>query len=155
MQLPFQIHHIVVPVAQHLAVAGGVVFPVAEHIVVPANQSADDAQVGLESGGEGNHRVLAEKCRQFPFQLQVQGQGAVEEPGAGAAGSIPFKGRYARRHDIGIGGKPKIVVGAQHDAAFALHDDLYILPGFQGMKIGIDAHALYLFDQGEVLALFE
>jgi len=45
-------------------------------------------------------------------------------------------------HHLRIGGQTQIVVGAQHDAALALHHDLHILAGLEGVEIGI--HALFL-----------
>ena len=86
-------------VAQHFAVAHlaaginrGVVFPIADHIVVPAHQGADDAHIGLKARAEGNDPFFMQKAGQGLLQLQVQLQGAVEKPGAAAAGAELFHG---------------------------------------------------------------
>ena len=64
-KLLFQILHIAVAVAQHLSVAhlaagidGGVVLPVADHIVVPAHQGTDDAHIGLKACAKGDDCLL-------------------------------------------------------------------------------------------------
>ena len=136
-------------VAQHFAVAHlaaginrGVVFPIADHIVVPAHQGADDAHIGLKARAEGDDPFFMQKAGQSLLQLQVQLQGAVEKPGAAAAGAELFHGAHACLDDLRVGGEAQIVVGPQHDAALTLHHHLYILPGLQGPEVGI--HALFL-----------
>ena len=42
----------------------GVVFPVADHVVVAAYQRGDDAHVGLEAGAEGDDAGLAQESAQ-------------------------------------------------------------------------------------------
>ena len=54
-----------------------------------------------------------------------------------------------------MGGKAQIVVGAQHDPAFAFHDYFRILLGFQRMEIGIDAGRSYLIRLIKTVKLFE
>ena len=84
LQHLLQLGHVAVAVAQHLAVAqlaagvdGRVVLPVADHIVVPVHQGADNAHIGLKPGAEGDDAGLAQKLPQRCLQLQVHLQGAV------------------------------------------------------------------------------
>ena len=65
LKLNLQLLHVLVSVGQHAAVAqatavvdGGVVLPVADHIVAVAHDGRDDAKVALEAGGEGHHGLL-------------------------------------------------------------------------------------------------
>ena len=136
-------------VAEHLAVGqlaagidAGVVLPVADHIVVPPHQRGDNAHVGLEAGAEGDDAGLAQESAQLLLQLQVHLQRAVEEPGAGAAGAVLLQRPDTGLHHLRVGGQPQIVVGAQHDAALALHHDLHILAGLEGVEVGV--YALFL-----------
>jgi len=119
-----------------------VVLPVADHIVVAAHQRGDDTHVGLEPGAEGDHAGLAQELRQRVLQLQMHLQRAVEEPRAGAAGAVLLQRPDAGLHHHRIGGQAQIVIGAQHDAALALHHDLHVLPGLEGVEIGV--HPLFL-----------
>ena len=71
-------------IAQHFAVAeaagvinAGMVFAVAEHIVVPPDQSGDDAEVRLKARREGHDGLFAQKLCQGALKLQMQLQGAV------------------------------------------------------------------------------
>ena len=134
LQLPPQVPHIVVPVAEHLAVAQlaavvntGVIFPVTDDVVMESNQSADDSQITLKPGGEGHHGLLMEELPQLRLQLQVHLQGPIEKSGTGAAGSIPFQGMNPSLYNLGICCQAQVVVGAEHDAALALHHDLGVL----------------------------
>ena len=76
LQAAFQFLHVVVMVAEHLAPAQfgcivnrSVIFSVEDHIIIAANQRADDPEVGLESGGEGdNSFFMKEVCKLF-FQF--------------------------------------------------------------------------------------
>ena len=146
LQLTLQILHIRMAVAQHLTVAEltsvidrSVILTVADHVVVGADDRGDDAKVGLEAGREGNDHFLMQEPGQLGLQLQMELQSAVQESGAGAAGAVLFEGLDTGFNDFRIRRQPEIVVGAQHDPALALHDDLNILPGFQRMTVGIDS----------------
>ena len=149
-------------VAQHLSVGqlaagidAGVVFPVADHVVVAAHQRGDDAHVGLEARAEGDDARLAQEFGQRVLQLQVHLQCAVEEARAGAARAILLQRLDAGLYHHRVGGQTQIVVGAQHDAALALHDDLHVLPGLQRMEVGIYALFLQLRGQGRRIALLK
>ena len=150
-KLLFQILHIAVAVAQHLSVAhlaagidGGVVLPVADHIVVPAHQGTDDAHIGLKACTKGDDRLLMQEPGQLLLQLQVQLEGAVEKTGAAAPGAELLQCLYPGLHDLWVCGEAQVVVGAQHNTALAFHHNLYILPGLEGVKIGINAFFLQL-----------
>ena len=162
LQNALQLRHIAVAVAQHLAVAhlaagvdAGVVLPVADHIVVASHQRGDDAHVGLEAGAEGDHAVLPQESGQLRLQLQMQLQRAVEEPGAGTAGAVLLQRLHAGLDNLGVDGQAQIVVGAQHDATLALHDDLGILTGLQSVEVGIHALFLQLAGQRRRIAFFK
>jgi len=80
----FQALHVAVFVAEHAGVAelaavvdAGVVFPVAQNVVAVAGHGADDAQVRLEAGGEGDDVAFAQEGFQLVFQLQVERERAV------------------------------------------------------------------------------
>ena len=49
----------------------------------------------------------------------------------------------------------EVIVGAEHNASFAFHNDLYILLRLELVKVRVDAHLLDVFDQMEILAFFE
>ena len=85
----------------------------------------------------------------------MQGQGAVEEPGAGAAGAVLLQRLDAGGDDVRVHREAQVVVAAQHDAALALHDDLGVLAGLQCVEVGIDALFPQLVGQRIAIALFE
>ena len=132
-----------------------VVFLVHDHVVVQSDHGADDAQVRLESGGQRDHGFLAQELGQFLFQLQMELQSAVEESGTGTAGSQLLIRLHARLDHFGAGGETKVVVGAEHDAALAFHDDLGILFGLQRVEVGIDPHLHDLVRKPALEALFK
>ena len=118
------------------------VLPVTDHVVVPSHQGGDNAHVGLEPGAEGHYPRLPQEPRQLRLQLQMHLQRAVEEPRPGAPGAVLLQRPDAGLDDLRVRSQSQIVVGAQHDAALALHLHLHILPGLQGVKVGV--HALFL-----------
>ena len=157
-----QLVHIVVPVEQAAAVAelaavvdAGVVLLVADDVVAVADKRGDDAQIGLEAGREGHHRLLVEKVGQLRFQLEVHPQRAVEEPRAGAARAVLPQRLDARVDDVLVDGQAEIVVRAEHDAPLALHNDLDVLPRFQRVEVGVDARFLRVAHDGVVIAFLE
>ena len=132
-------------IAQHRAEAetagvidAGMVFTVADHIVVSTHHGADDTQIGLEAGGKGRGGLLMQKIGERILQLQMQLQRSVEKAGAGAARAVLFERFHAGFDDLLVDGQTQIIVGAEHDAALALHDDLRILPRFQRVEVGIN-----------------
>ena len=131
------------------------VFPVTDDVVMQPHQGADDPQIALKSGGKGHHCFLVQEFPQLCLQLQVHFQGPVEEPGTGAAGSVPLQGVNARLHDLGVRGQAQIVVGAQHNPALALHLHHRVLPGLQGMEVGINPQLLGLVHPGTPLTFFK
>ena len=162
LQLGLEILHIAVAVAGELAEAepaavvdAGVVLHVADHVIVHAHQGADDAQIGLEAGGKGQHVLLAQEGGQLFLQLQMHLQRAVQKAGAGTAGAVFLHRAGGGLHHLGADGQAQIVVGAQHDAAFAVHDDLHVLLGAQGPEIGVDAPGLEFVRLVVVVAFLE
>ena len=152
LQPGFKIRHVVVAVAEHPGVGelaavvdAGVVLLVAQDIVILAAHGGDDAQIGLEACGERHHGFLAEELGQLPLELRMQVQRAVEKTRSGTAGAVPVERRLAGRDDARVHGEPQIVVGAEHDAALALHDDLHVLAGLQLVEIRVDAQLPRLF----------
>ena len=85
----------------------------------------------------------------------MQLQRAVEEPGTGAAGAVLLQRLHAGLDNLGVDGQAQIVVGAQHDATLALHDDLGILTGLQSVEVGIHALFLQLAGQRRRIAFFK
>ena len=127
------------------------VLTVHDDIVMQADNGADDAEIGLEARREGHDGVLAQKFCQLVLQLQMQLERAVQETGAGAAGAERLIGVHTGFDDCFVRRQAEIVVGAEHDAALALHNDLGILPGFERVEIGIDAQILNI----ALIAFFE
>ena len=82
-------------------------------------------------------------------------QRTVEKTGAGTTGAVLLQRFEPCFHDRGLGGQTKVVVGAQHDAAFPFHDDFRVLPCFQRVKIGIDPFCAELVGKREAFALFK
>ena len=80
---------------------------------------------------------------QLLLQLQVQLEGAVEKTGAAAPGAELLQCLYPGLHDLWVCGEAQVVIGAQHNTALAFHHNLYILPGLEGVKIGINAFFLH------------
>ena len=162
LQLGLQVGHVVMLISQHLAVAqaagvvkAGVVLLVHDDVVVQAGYRADDAQIGLEARGQGDDRLLAKELRQFGLQFEMQPQRPVEEAGAGAAGTQGLVGFHARRDDVRVCGQTQVVVGTEHDAALALHDDFGILFALQRMEIRIDAPLHDLIGKAGLIAFFK
>ena len=162
LQLALQILHIGVVKAQHLAVAqfaaivdAGMVFLIADDNIAPADNGTDDAQIGLEAGGKGDDGLLVQEFGELRFQLQMHFQRTIEKTGAGAAGAVLLKRFDPGFDDLRAGGKAQIVIGAQHDAAAALHDDLRGLAAFQRVEVGVDAFFLELAGQGRFAAFFK
>ena len=162
LELLFKVCHIVVLVAQHLAVGqlaavieAGMVLTVHDDIVMQADNGADDAEIGLEARREGHDGVLAQKFCKLVLQLQMQLERAVQETGAGAAGAERLIGVHTGFDDCFVRCQAEIVVGAEHDAALTLHNDLGILPGFERVEIGIDAQIPDLILNVALIAFFE
>ena len=95
------------------------------------------------------------KIGKLPLKLQVHVQRAVEETGAGAAGAVFFERLDAGFNDRRLGSQTEVVVRAQHDAAFALHDDLDVLAGLERVEVGIDALVAVFVSQREFFAFFK
>ena len=162
LQAFFQVSHVAVAVAEHGAVGefaavveAGVVLTVHDHIVPAADDRGYDAEVGLEAGREGDHAVLAEEFRKLCFQFKVQLQRAVQEARAAAAGAELSVGFHAGFNDLGVRGEAEVVVGAEHDAAFAFHLHDSVLPGLEGVKIRIDILLADVVDEAVFLCLFK
>lgn len=103
LQLLFQVRHVVMLVAEHLAVGelaavveAGVVLAVHDDVVMQTDDRADDAEVRLKARREGHDGILAQELRQLVLQLQMELQRPVEKAGAGAAGAERPVGLYAR-----------------------------------------------------------
>ena len=82
-------------------------------------------------------------------------QRAVEEPRPGAPGAVLLQRPDAGLDDLRVRSQSQIVVGAQHDAALALHLHLHILSGLQGVKVGVQALLLQLTCQRGGVAFLE
>ena len=128
---------------------------VADDKVAFADDGADDAEIALESGGEGDDGLLVQETSELLLQLQMHAQRPVEKARAGAAGAVLLHGVKTCLHDFRMRGKSQIVVGTEHDAALAFHHDLDILPGFQRVKIWIDARLAGFLDRGHTAAFFK
>ena len=146
LQLGLEVVHVRVAVAEHLAegeaaavVDAGVVLAVADDVVAAADEGADDAEVGLEARREGDGAILVHEVGQLALQLEVEPERAVQKARAGAAGAV-FRERSLRRRDhLRRRREAQVVVGAEHDAALALHDDFGVLPRLERVEIGVDA----------------
>lgn len=143
-------------VAEHPAVTqaaavvdGGVVFLVANHIVVHPDDGGDDAEVALEARGEGHHRLFAEEIGEFLLEFLVNVEGAVQKAGARAPRTVRFQPLDARRDDFGVRSQPEVVVGADHDGALALDLHHGVLPRGEFVEVGVDArrprHVIVVF----------
>ena len=162
LELLLQIFHVVVAEAEHFPVGKAaaviearVVFAIHDAVLVPTDNGADDAEVGLEPGRERDDAGLAEDPGQLRFEFQVQRQRPVQEAGAGAAGAELLIGFDARLNDLGVCGESKIVVRTEHDAALALHDDLDVLLRFERRDIWINAKALGLGGERRFCTFFK
>ena len=85
----------------------------------------------------------------------MQPQRPVEKPGAGAAGAVLLEGPDTGLNDLRVRGQTQIIVRAEHDPAFALHDDLGILSGLQRVEIWINTHFLYLIGNRRLKAFLK
>ena len=136
-----EIGHVVVLEAEELAEAqlaarvdAGVVFAVADDVVVQADDGADDAGVRLEAGAEGERRLAAEERRELLLQLDVQVERAVEEAGARASGAVLLERLDAGLDHLRADREAQIVVRAKHDSPPALHHHFRILTGLEPME---------------------
>ena len=162
LQLALQILHIGMVEAQHFAVAqlaaivdAGMVFFIADDIVAPPHNGTDDAEIGLKTGGKGNNGLLVQETGQLGLQFQVHFQSTIEKTGTGTAGAVLFKCFDAGFDDLRAGSKTQIVIGTQHNAAAALHNDFRGLAAFQGMEIGINPLFFQFAGQGWLAAFFK
>ena len=162
LQLKLQLLHVGVSIGEHAAVAelaavvdAGVVFLVADDVISMADDGGDDAQIGLKAGGEGAAGLLVQEIRQLRFQLKVKLQRSVEEARAGAARAVLLQRIQSRLKNLRTGGQSEIIVGAEHDPALSLHDDLHVLSGFQRVKIRINAAFAQFAREREAVAFLE
>ena len=79
-----------------------------------------------------------QKAGQFRLQFQMQLQRAVEEARAGTTRAVLLERPSPRLHHLRAGSQAEVIVGTEHDAALALHDDLRPLPRFQRVEVGIE-----------------
>ena len=157
LKLPFQILHVVVTIPQHLAIGqpapvidARMVFPIADHIVVPPDDGADDAEVGLESGRKGHGRLHPDKFCKLFLQLHMHIQRPVQKARTRAPRAVFFQCLDACLDHAFVGREAQIVVGAEHDAPLALHNDLRPLPRLQFVEVGVDVRFPHLFQKRDV-----
>jgi hypothetical protein len=91
----------------------------------------------LEAGGEGHDDDQAQEIGELLLELKVHAQRAVEEAGAGAAVPSVSIALTAASKTSGQVVRPSSC-RPEHDAALALHDDLDVLLGLQGVEVGVD-----------------
>ncbi len=137
--------HVVVVETQHFAPAqtagvvnGGVVLTVEDDVIIAADDRGDDAEVGLEPGRKGDDGFFMQELRQFLLELEMHGEGAVQKAGPGTAGAVLLKRLDGGFGDFRTGGQAEVVVGAEHNAAFAFHDDFRRLTALEIVEIGVD-----------------
>ena len=116
----------------------GMVELVKEDIVVASCDARYYAAVGLKAGREKDSAVFAKKVGKELFELLVQVEGAVEERTAGAAGAVFVNGGLGGFFDLGVVGEAEVAVGAEHQHAFAVHDDFGVLVARNGTEIRIN-----------------
>ena len=133
-QLGFEVVHVRMAIAEHFAegetaavVDARVVLAVADDVVPAADEGADDAEVGLKARREGDGSVHVHEVGQLTLELEMQPERAVEKARAGAAGAVLRERGLRYGHDFRRGREAQVVVGAEHDAALALHHDLGVL----------------------------
>jgi hypothetical protein len=66
----------------------------------------------------------AEEGGEFFLELDVEGAGAVGGAGAGGAGAPLEEGGAAGLDDLGVEGKPEVIVARQHDHLAAVEPDV-------------------------------
>ena len=118
---------------------GCVVTVVADDEVVLGEELGDDAAVYGKAGGEHQGLVFANEFGKLPLKLYVDVQGAVEETGAGATGTVFLEGFDAGIDDAFVAGKACICVGAEHHDLVTIHGDLSSLFGCNLAEVGINA----------------
>ena len=149
-----QVLHVVVLVVQRLGEGkaaavhdGGVVAVVADDEVIAGEKLRDDAGVHREAGGEAQGFVLAHEGGELFLQLDVDVQGAVQETGAGAAGTILLEGLDARLDDALVAGEAGVGVGTEHQDLVALHFDFRALFALDFTEIGVDPFLYHFLRQ--------
>ena len=132
-------------IAQHLAEAhlrgtidARMVFRIADQVIVASHERADRAEVRLETRSKYDRVLLADEAGKFSLEFKMQIEVAVEEARAGATRSVLLNRLDSRLHDLWARRQPEVVVGAEHDAALAFHDDNSILARLEAMEIRID-----------------
>ena len=85
---------------------------------------------------------LRRKAGQLPLQGGVEAQGAVEKTGSRTAAAELLNGVDSGLFNFFVGGQAQVVVGSQHDAAFAFHDYFHILMGLELVEVGVKPHSL-------------
>ena len=119
LQAPAQVRHVVVLVAVALGLAqphavddGRVVQLVGDHRVLGPQQGLEETAVGVEAGGVENGVVHAQKLRQLPLQLLVDGLGAADKPHGAQAEAPPVIALLGRLDEGRVVAEPQVVVGA-------------------------------------------
>jgi hypothetical protein len=95
--------------------------------------------VGEKPGRKKEHRLSLQELSQLVLELGMQLQGAVEQPGAGAARSI-FSRRLACRLDHPLVlRQAEVVVRADHDLALTPADYIVAVGLLNASEVGIKA----------------
>jgi len=108
----------------HAVDDGGVVQRVADDGVPLAEQRLEHGAVGVEAGGEQDGVVHAQELRHLPLQGLVDVLGAADEPDRRQAVAAVVDPLVGGPDQLGVGGEPEIVVGAEVEALLPLDDDL-------------------------------
>ena len=145
-----QVFHVVVLVVEALGEGqaaavhdGGMVAVIANDEIVFGEQLGDDAAVHGEARGEHQGFVLAYKCGEFFFQLNVNIQRSVQKAGTGTSGAIFLEGFDTGVDDAFVSGKARICIGTEHEDLLPVHGYFGALFAGYLAEIGVDALFLH------------
>jgi len=149
VQDQLKVFHVVVFVFSHIAKAETgtiddrcVVRAVNNDGFLAAHQRTQHTLVDHEPGGKNQGLFLTHQRGEFFLQLNMDVQGSVEETTAGGACAVFGNGLGGGFFNLGVIGKPQVIVAAQHDDFLALVLNGIFLGRFNHAEkiVGINGH---------------
>ena len=108
-------------------------------VVFAAGKAGDNAQIDLETSGENDGLILADKLSQPVFQFFVDVERTVQETGTGTAGAVFADCLDGSFLDLGVIGQAQVTVGTEHQDFFAVDDDFAVLLTGNGPEVRVYA----------------
>ena len=161
-EFSFEVAHVIVLVFHGLSEAQadtvddrGVIHVVEEGQILAADQAGQDAEIDLETRCEGERGFDVHEGGEPLFELDMDIESAVEQPGARAAGSVTEDRRRRGFLDGGVAGQPQVIIRPEHDDLLAVHRDHGILGRGDAAVVRVHIRLAKLAVQRVVRALLQ